>query len=58
MLEGSVVTMLVVSFCLAAVIIFKKEAIPDRLRRPLAIAALILVVASFVMMVASFLRMG
>jgi DMSO/TMAO reductase YedYZ heme-binding membrane subunit len=57
-LESSVVIMLLVSFCLAGVIILKKEAIPERIRAPLALIAVILVLASFAMLVVSLMTMG
>jgi len=47
--------MIIVSFSLALVLILKKETIPDRLRRPLALLAIALVVFSFALMVYSFL---
>jgi DMSO/TMAO reductase YedYZ heme-binding membrane subunit len=56
-MESHVITMLVVSLCLAAVIIYKKDTIPAHVRRPLALVTIVLVLASFIMMVASFLQM-
>lgn len=50
----SVVLMLIVSFSLALVLILKRESIPDRLRRPLALLSLVLVAVSFALMVYSF----
>lgn len=55
-LEGSVVTLIVVSFCMAAVIILKKDSIPSRMRRPLAIFSLLMVLGAFTMLIASFLQ--
>lgn len=54
---GALVVMIIVSFCLAAVIIMQKEHIPDKLRRPLAIFALVMVVSSFVMLLAALFRL-
>ena len=56
-MESSVVILILVSFCMAGVIILKKESIPDRIRRPLALIASILVFASFIILVLSFLNM-
>jgi DMSO/TMAO reductase YedYZ heme-binding membrane subunit len=49
--------MLLVSFCMAGVIILKKDSIPGRIRRPLALIASILVFVSFALLVLSFLNM-
>lgn len=54
---GTAFTMMIVSLCLAAVVILKKESIPQSLRRPLATFSLILVVASFVMMMIALYRL-
>lgn len=51
-------TFLLTSFALAGVVILKKDAIPPRVRRPLAILSLVMVVTSFVMLVMAFLRLG
>lgn len=48
----------IVAFVLGGIIILNRERVPDRLRRPLAIASLFMVAAAFVMVVAMFLRMG
>lgn len=55
---NTLVTFIIVSFALAAVLIFKKETIPDRLRRPLAIFTLFMVTAAFIMLVVSLFQMG
>ena len=55
---GTLVTFMLVSFALAAVLIFKKETIPERIRRPLAIFSLFMVSAAFIMLVVSFFQMG
>jgi|HigsolmetaAR203D_1030402.scaffolds.fasta_scaffold00079_34 Na+-translocating ferredoxin:NAD+ oxidoreductase RnfE subunit len=54
---GALVVMIIVSFCLAAVIIMQREHIPHNLRRPLAIFALVMVVSSFVMLLAALFRL-
>ena len=56
-MEDAVVTMTIVSFCFAAVVILKKDSIPDPARKPLALLSLVMVAASFVMLIFSFLRM-
>ncbi|WP_309120151.1 hypothetical protein [Paenibacillus sp.] len=56
--SGALAVFLVVSFCLAAVVILKRESIPDPLRRPIAIATLVMIVAAFVMLLATFFTMG
>lgn len=48
---------LLVSTCLALVIIWKRESIPERLRRPLATATLVMVSAAFIMLVVSLFKM-
>jgi len=53
-----VIIFAIVAFLLGGLIIMNRERIPEHLRRPLAIGALILVVAAFVMVVASFLLPG
>lgn len=50
--NSSLWLMIILSFCLAAVVVLKKESIPERIRRPLAIISLLMVVASFVMLMA------
>jgi hypothetical protein len=50
-----VIVFAIVAFVLGGVIILNRERIPEHLRRPLAISALILVVAAFAMVVANFL---
>jgi uncharacterized membrane protein len=52
--SGALVTFLIVVFCLAAVLILKKESIPATLRRPMAITTLVMVVAAFIMLMVSF----
>lgn len=52
---GSVVTFTIVSFSLAAVLILKRDSIPARIRRPLAIIAIFLVSCSFFLVLFSFI---
>ncbi|HZG75135.1 MAG TPA: hypothetical protein VEZ72_04700 [Paenibacillus sp.] len=56
--SGALAVFLVVSFCLAAVVILKRDSIPDSLRRPIAIATLVMIVAAFVMLLVTFFTMG
>ncbi|HZG75475.1 MAG TPA: hypothetical protein VEZ72_06410 [Paenibacillus sp.] len=56
--SGALAVFLIVSFCLAAVVILKRETIPEPLRRPIAIATLVMIVAAFVMLLVSFFTMG
>lgn len=49
-----IVVFLIVSFSLGLVLIMKKESLPDRLRRPLAMMAVAMVAISFALMVYSF----
>jgi len=49
-----VIVFAIVAFVLSGIIILNRERIPEHLRRPLAIFALVLVVAAFAMVVASF----
>jgi hypothetical protein len=51
--EGSLLTFIIVAFAFALVIIWQKDALPDKLRRPLAISAILLVVSAFVMLMIS-----
>lgn len=50
----SVVLMIIVSFSLALVLIMKKDSIPERLRRPLALLSIVMIAVSFALMVYSF----
>lgn len=56
--SGTLVTFLIVVFCLAAVVILKKESIPPSLRRPIAIGTLVMIVAAFAMLLAAFFTAG
>jgi len=49
---------LIVSFCLAAVVIMKRDSIPQPLRRPIAIATLIMIAGAFVMLLYTFFTAG
>jgi len=56
--SGALAVFLIVSFCLAAVVILKRDTIPEKLRRPIAIATLIMIAASFVMLLVTFFTAG
>lgn len=49
-----VVVYFIVAFSFALIMIMKKETLPDRLRKPLAIMAIFLVAVAFGLMVYSF----
>lgn len=50
----TILTFIIVAFCMALVLIFKKETIPPQLRRGLALLALVMVAFAFVLIVYSF----
>ncbi|OXM16912.1 hypothetical protein [Paenibacillus herberti] len=52
------VIFIIASFCLAAIVLMKRDQLPERLRRPLAISAIVMVSISFVVLVASFFTLG
>ncbi|MEK5060353.1 hypothetical protein ACFSVM_05625 [Paenibacillus shunpengii] len=54
----SYVIFIVAAFLLGFVIITKRDSIPDKLRRPLAIAALLMVVLAFILIVYSMVSLG
>ncbi|GAK38677.1 hypothetical protein PUW24_16525 [Paenibacillus urinalis] len=54
----SYVIFIVAAFLLGFVIITKRDSIPDKLRRPLAIAALIMVVLAFILILYSMVSLG
>ncbi|WP_199622143.1 hypothetical protein [Paenibacillus alkalitolerans] len=56
--SGPLVLFVIVSFCLAGVVILRKEAIPQPLRKILAIFSLVMIAASFIMMTYSFYTAG
>lgn len=54
MTAEQIVIALIVSFSFALILIMKRETIPDKLRRPLAIMASFMVFLSFALMLYSF----
>lgn len=55
---SSIITFMIVSFALAFVMILKRDTIPDKIRRPLAIAAIFMVCSSFIMLIVGLFQMG
>ncbi|MFD2671114.1 hypothetical protein [Marinicrinis sediminis] len=49
---------LISSFVFAAVVIMKRDSLPERLRRPLALIGIFLVAVSFILLTISFYRAG
>jgi hypothetical protein len=56
--SGIILTFIIVSICLALILIMKRDSIHPPFRRPLAILALIMVVASFVLILYSAFHLG
>ncbi|MCM3783128.1 hypothetical protein M3231_09075 [Neobacillus mesonae] len=54
----SYVIFIVAAFLLGFVMIAKRDSIPDKLRRPLAIAALFMIVFAFFLIVISMVSLG
>lgn len=54
----SVIVFLVVSFALGFILILKKDDIPARVRRPMAIITLIMVASAFTMLVVKLFQLG
>ncbi|WP_253187011.1 hypothetical protein [Paenibacillus sp. GP183] len=55
--SGSILTFVIVSFCLALILIMRRDSIPAPFKRYLALLALVMVTMSFVLIVISFYRM-
>lgn len=56
--SGSLLTFIIVSFCLSLILILKKNSIPAPLKRYLALLAIVMITMSFVLIVISFLGVG
>ncbi len=56
--SGSILTFIMVSFCLALILILKKDSIPSPMKRTLALLALVMVSMSFVLIILSFFSKG
>jgi hypothetical protein len=52
--SGSILTFIIVSFCLALILILKKDSIPAQVKRYLALLALVMITMSFVLILMSF----
>jgi hypothetical protein len=57
-LVNGILTFMVVAFAYALIIIMKRESLPERLRRPLALIGIVLVLIAFVLMMISFFLPG
>ncbi|MGN7167500.1 hypothetical protein ACTHSJ_16720 [Paenibacillus cellulositrophicus] len=55
---GSVLVFVILAFCLGAVLIMKKDTIPPKLKRGMAIIALIMILVAFFLIVYNLLTMG
>ncbi|GIO62616.1 MULTISPECIES: hypothetical protein [Paenibacillus] len=55
---GSVLVFVILAFCLGAVLIMKKDTIPPKLKRGMAIFALIMILVAFFLIVYNLLTMG
>lgn len=53
---GSVVSFIIVSFAFAVVLLMKRETLPPRLKRPMALVGIVLIAFSFFLIVYSFLN--
>lgn len=56
--SGSILTFILVSFCLAVILIMKKDSLPAPMKRYLALLAIVMVSLSFVLIVVSFFGAG
>ncbi|UJF31626.1 hypothetical protein [Paenibacillus hexagrammi] len=56
--SGSILTFVIVSFCLAVILIMKKDTLPSQIKRWLAILAIAMVSISFVLVLLSFFGLG
>ncbi len=50
----ALVIFIIVAFSFALIVIMKKESLPERLRKPMAIMAVVMVAAAFVLLLYSF----
>jgi hypothetical protein len=53
-IASEIITFIIVAFAFAVIVIWKKESIPERARRPLALFALALVISAFALMLIGF----
>lgn len=55
---NSVLIFIILAFCLGAVLIMKKDTIPPKLKRGMAIFAIVMILIAFILIVYSLLNMG
>jgi hypothetical protein len=55
---GSILTFIIISFCLALILIMKRHTLPAPFKRYLALLAIVMVAMSFVLILFSFYTMG
>jgi hypothetical protein len=55
--SATVLTFWIVSFCMAGVVILRRDAIDPRFRKPLAIMALIMIAVSFALLILELFRL-
>ncbi|WP_274365994.1 hypothetical protein [Paenibacillus thermotolerans] len=56
--SGPLITFIIVSFCLAGIVILRRESIPQPMRKYLAIFSLFMISASFIMLTYTFFTAG
>jgi hypothetical protein len=56
--SGTILTFILVSFCLAIILIMKKDSLPPQMKRSLALLAIIMVSISFILVLISFFGVG
>ncbi|WNR43213.1 hypothetical protein [Paenibacillus roseipurpureus] len=56
--SSSILTFVIVSFCLAIILIMKKDSLPAQTKRYLALLAIVMVSISFVLILLSFFHVG
>ncbi|MFD0698610.1 hypothetical protein ACFQZT_31535 [Paenibacillus sp. GCM10027628] len=56
--SGTILTFILVSFCLAIILIMKKDSLPPQFKRSLALLAIVMVSISFVLVLISFFGLG
>jgi uncharacterized BrkB/YihY/UPF0761 family membrane protein len=54
--SGSILTFIIVSFSLAVILIMKRDSLPPRMKRPLALIAIVMVSFAFFLVLYSFLH--
>jgi len=54
----STIIFIIASFCLGAILIMKRDSLPEKARKPLALTAIALIAFSFFLIVYSFFKIG